>query len=173
MNKNPSRLLQGFILSFLIGVNVSSFAQESPCKKKLLIEINYDAFGMLAPQGQYLYFRACENGVFQYEVEGSSSGVREMRTKNLTDSQLSSLRGMLASTEIRALRGTYDSRSKFRDYRLTLSVRIPRPQSAQTFVVLNVLSDAKESFPPSILELFCAIDKLRDVDFKVSNRCSL
>jgi hypothetical protein len=159
------------LLPLFVGAD-ASFAEGVACHNTPLIEIAYDAFGMLAPEGKYLYFRVCEDGMLQYEVEGSSPGIKEMRGERLTDSQLTSLRGLLASSEVKTLQGTYDSKSKFRDYRLTLAVRVSRPRGVQTFSVVNILSNTQGSFPRSVLRFLCAIDKLRKTDFKLSHECS-
>jgi hypothetical protein len=172
MRKSPSRFWLPVTLLLLIAANASSAAQQYACGKTPLIEVSYDAFGMLAPQGKYLYVRVCEDGRLQYEIEGTSPGVKEMRTGRLTDSQLSSLHGLFDTAEIRALHGTYGSESKFRDYRLTVAVRVRRPDHVQTFAVLSLLSNAQPTFPPSVLTFFCAMDKLRETDFKMSRDCS-
>jgi hypothetical protein len=167
--------LNSFLLLVLLPLFVCAdacLAEGVACHKTPLVEIDYDAFGMLAPQGKYLYFRVCEDGMLQYEVEGSSSGIKEMRGERLTDSQLASLRGLLETSEVKTLQGTYDSKSKFRDYRLTLAVRVRRPQGIQTFSIVNILSNTQGSFPQSVLRFLCAIDKLRKTDFKLSHECS-
>jgi hypothetical protein len=172
MRTRTSRSIILVALLSLGGAN-SSFGRERACRKTPLIEVDYDASGMLSPQGKYLYFSLCNDGFVQYEVEKSSPGTKEVRRERLTDSQFSSLRELLESEEIKNLRGTYDSKSNFRDYRLSMIVHISRSQEIQTFTVLNILSNDEESFPLVIPRLLCAVDKLRNTDFKMSHNCPL
>ena len=89
----------------LLAANTLSFGKNVPCQKAPLIEVGYDAFGLLTPQGKYLYFRVCEDGLLTYEVEGVPMGTKVLRSGHLSASQLAALRQLMEQEDVRTLRG--------------------------------------------------------------------
>ena len=99
-------------------------------------------------------------------------GTKVLRSGHLSASQLAALRQLMEQEDVRTLRGTYDAKPSVKDYRRVLDVRIRHARDLQTFTLLGPLDGFQGKFPGPVVQLFCAIDKLRETDFKMSKECA-
>jgi hypothetical protein len=169
MNK-IAEFLSSFISLFAAcGVG---FAADTSCAEAPLVEIRYDAFGMISPQGPYLYFRACNDRRVEYEVDGATLGTKVVRTQRLTVTQISSLRALVGSAEFRHIAGTYGAKRGL-DYSLTLRIRASRGNQVQSFTLQSLPTDeGPDAAPEAALRLLCMVDEVRRSDLKVSRGCA-
>lgn len=169
-NNNPVICL--FMAGLAIAGSNIAYASGKLCSKSAVVEIDYDAFGMLSPQGKYLYYLVCDDRSTRHEVEGDKLGTKKVITGHLTKAQFLSLERLLDSDDFKGIQGILEAKREVRDYSLTLEVRVERNQSAQDFKITSLPSiNDPAGIPQPALNLLCWVDGLRGAGFRVTSNC--